>query len=92
MFSSGTGPDGKARVETTVCPSRTLAEDSEADDVLDWFLWSVEWNAWSGTPMSIREWPRPGGILRQSAKLVAAAKLLLSEWSHVPRDKPKGKR
>lgn len=51
----------------------------------------------SGRPAGPPEWPRPGGMLNQPAKLVAAVELLSSELRYVmtrkePEDKGKAAR
>ena len=76
-------------MSVTVCPSRLLAE-SEADDVLSWWLESTPWDyGFSGAqPAGPPEWPYPGGWLAQPAKLVDAVRLLRAELPHVPRPEP----
>jgi len=76
-------------VETTVCPARLVngPEYREANEALDWFLWSCERDSLSGTPTSIHTWPLPGGVLRQPAKLVDVASFLLNEWGRLPKAK-----
>ncbi len=67
----------------TVCPSRLLAEAPWAEEFLEWWLWSVEWDSWSGMPSGAPRWPFRGGLLRQPRRLVQACKLLRAEWPHV---------
>lgn len=70
-------------METTVCASRILAEDPDTESAIDWFLWSMDVDPFTGRVRGIREWPKRGGILRQPAKLVSVADLLIGEWAYV---------
>lgn len=76
VFRAGT-------VETTVCPSRLLAETPWAEDFVDWWLWSVEWDGMTGQPRGAPRWPFRGGLLRQPLRLVEACRLMRAEWPHV---------
>lgn len=70
-------------METTICPIRLVDPDSEA--MVAWFFRAVRWDSFSGTPAGIREWPRPGGLMDQDARLVAAVDLLLAEVQYLPK-------
>lgn len=75
-----------------MCPSRILSDNPEIDTVLRWWVGSSTWDGMSGRPAGPPEWPRPGGMLRQPAKLVAAVELLSAELRYVrsarePQDK-----
>lgn len=86
------GPGGRSRLEETVCPTRQLEDAPEIDLALDWFLWSVEMNPFTGRPQSIREWPRRGGFLRQPAKLVAIAQFLMAEMAYLRPEPAAGRK
>jgi hypothetical protein len=45
----------------------------------------ADWNAFSGTPVGVREWPRPGGIVNQYAKTVHLSQFLQREWLRLPK-------
>lgn len=62
-----------------------MALDPEVERVLWWWLRSVPWMAGlSGmAPSGPPEWPLPGGMLHQPARLVAAVDILSDEWPHV---------
>lgn len=70
-------------VALTVCPSRTLADAGWAYELVDWWLWSVVWDGTTGMPSGPPRWPFRGGLIRQPARLVQAAKILRSEWPAV---------
>lgn len=76
-------------METTVCPARLVNDPShrEANDAIDWFLWSCARDPWSGVPTGIHTWPLPGGVLQQPAKLVDVASFILNEWGRLPKAK-----
>jgi hypothetical protein len=83
VFESGRSEDGKARIWTTVCPSRIIAAFPEANDIIAWWVdsspWSYDPNSGMGTPSGPPEWPFPGGLLNQPAPLVEAVSILRSE-------------
>lgn len=83
VFASG------PHVSVTVCPSRLLQDEPEADAVLAWWMESSTFEAFSGAPCGPPEWPLPGGYLMQPARLVQAVSVLRSEWGHVPRERSK---
>lgn len=76
------GPDGKPRLSLTVCPSRVIAEVPGAARTVMWWMQSIQWQGGFGVvaPGSAPEWPLPGGLLMQPARLVEAAITLRSEW------------
>lgn len=45
---------------------------------MDWWLQSSPFSGLGGGPCGPPEWPRPGGIMRQPNKLVAAVRYLRS--------------
>jgi len=71
-----------------VCPSRILADHPEAEALVAWWVESSPWDPWMDGPAGPPEWPRPGGLMRQAAKLVEAVRILRNEW---PKLRPKGK-
>lgn len=79
------GRDGKPRLSLTECPSRAV-DDPEVARVVWWWLQSVPWavgGLGGAVPAGPPEWPRPGGLLRQPARLVEAVTVLRSEWPFV---------
>jgi hypothetical protein len=74
-------------VEVTVCPSRLLADAPWAEEFVEWWLWTVTWQA--GQPTGRPTWPFRGGLLRQPRRLVDACALLRDEWPYVRRAAPK---
>lgn len=56
----------------------------DAIEVVEWWLEATTFDGFTGAA-SPPEWPFPGGPLRQPAKLVAAARVLRSEWPHIRR-------
>jgi hypothetical protein len=66
-------------VETTVCPRRIL-EETDAEEVLHWWLSSSQFDGMTRSAVGPPEWPRPGGMLNQDAKLVEAVHMLRYEW------------
>ncbi len=78
-------------MESTVCPIRLVTPDIEA--VVHWFYRAARWDSWSGQPIGIRDWPRPGGLMRQDARLVQAVDVLLAEMQYLPKARaPKERR
>lgn len=77
------GPDGKPRVRATVCPVRLA--DPDAENVVAWFLHGVRVDGWSGRAEFVADWPRPGGVLRQDARLVEATQILRAELEYLPK-------
>jgi hypothetical protein len=77
----------------TECPTRFLRRRPDISAFVEWFLWSMERDPWSGRPIGVREWPQPGGVLAQPAKLVQAVDLLMKEWPYLetPKSEPQGK-
>lgn len=76
-------PSGRYPVEVSVCPSRLLSDAPEAEEFVEWWLWSVRWDPQHGQPSGAPRWPFPGGLLRQPRRVFEAAKLLRSEWPQV---------
>jgi hypothetical protein len=64
-------------------------DDTDAIEVVDWWLSSTSFDPFSGQPLGPPEWPLKGGMFRQPAVLVEAVRLLRSEWAHVERAAPK---
>jgi hypothetical protein len=67
------------------------------ETIVAWWVQSTRWDGMSGAPSGDPEWPRPGGRLRQRARLVAAVDVLRSEIRWVksrsePEDKGKAAR
>jgi hypothetical protein len=60
----------------------------EAEVTVQWFLGSLEYGAW-GDPVGVKEWPEPGGVMEQDARLVQAVGLLLGELRFLPSRQPK---
>ena len=85
VYSAGHRENGKPSLAVTVCPSRLLAGAVWAEDLLEWWIWSVRWDGTTGAPTSAPRWPFPGGLLRQPRRLVDACKLLRAEWPYVQR-------
>lgn len=73
-------------METTICPIRQV--DAESEALVQWFFRAARWDSFSGAPVGIREWPRPGGLMAQDARLVAAVDLLLAEVQYLPKARP----
>lgn len=92
VYTAGTGPDGKPRVSTTVCPGRLLAESPHLETILTWFVASGSWDGMSGTPSGPPEWPYRGGMLRQPGPLVDAVIILRDEFPYVQQASKKRKR
>lgn len=81
VFASG------PHVAVTVCPARLLQDAPEAEAVLAWWLESSTFDGMAGAPNGPPEWPLPGGLLMQPARLVQAVSVLRSEWAHLPRER-----
>lgn len=64
-----------------MCP--VLEITPEAEVTVQWFLAAVEYGAW-GDPIGVKEWPEPGGVMAQDAKLVQAVSVLLGELRYLP--------
>lgn len=58
-------------------------DDGDALATVEWWLSSTTFGEMSGQPVGPPEWPLPGGLLNQPAKLVEAVGLLRAEWAHV---------
>lgn len=54
--------------------------------LIDWWQLSSHWDVGHGMPAGPPEWPNPGGLLAQPAKLVQAVTVLRSEIAHVRQD------
>lgn len=52
---------------------------------MHWFYRAAIWDTWSGQPIGIRDWPRPGGLMHQDARLVQAVDVLLAEMQYLPK-------
>ncbi len=72
-------------VTTTVCPSRVLEDAPWAVEFVDWWLLCAKWGEMTGAPIGMREWPFPGGALRQPAPIIRACQVLLAEFAEVKR-------
>ena len=72
-----------------MCPSRLLAEAPWAGEVVEWWYWSSTFDGMSGAPVGPPEWPYPGGMLHQPARLAEAVKVLRVEWAAMQEDKTK---
>jgi hypothetical protein len=59
--------------------------------LVEWWLEATTWEPMTGTPGTV-EWPYPGGLLEQPARLAEAVMLLRSEWPYVPRPSAPEKR
>lgn len=69
----------------SACPARVLRDVPWAEELITWWMQSSTWGEQAGQPIGPPEWPRPGGYLRQPARLVEAVSILRSEWPHVQR-------
>jgi hypothetical protein len=52
-------------------------------EIVRWWIQSSRFDGFSGQPFGPPEWPRKGGLLNQTARLVDAVDLLRAEWPHV---------
>lgn len=66
-----------------------LQEDPDALTVFEWWLQSTTFDGMSGQPLGPPEWPRPGGLARQDARLVEAVTLLRTQWGKLIAERPK---
>lgn len=82
---------GRHSVEVSVCPSRLLADAPWALELIEWWMWSVRWDAMNGQPSGAPRWPFKGGLRRQPRRLFDACKLLRAEWPSVARPKSEAK-
>lgn len=85
VWRAGKHKDGSWSVEATECPHRLTTAESEA--CVAWFLRSMRFNGFSPIPDPKPEWPQPGGLHAQSAKLVEAFDVLRMEMRYVATDK-----
>jgi len=68
----------------SVCPSRILADDDlGALAIAEWWLLSAPPDPLTGDRAGMPEWPFPGGLWNQPARLVDAVQVLRAEWPHV---------
>ncbi len=88
VYSAGHRENGELSVAVTVCPSRLLAEAPWAEEFVEWWVWSIEWDI-NGRPIGLPKWPLPGGLRRQPRRLFEACKLLRLEWPYVSRGRVK---
>ncbi len=58
-------------------------------EVVEWWYWSSTFDGMSGSPSGPPEWPYPGGMLNQPARLADAVKILRVEWAAMQEDKSK---
>ena len=73
-----------------MCPRRVLDDDPlDSEGFVDWWLEATDWDSMTGGPGRV-EWPFPGGLMKQPAKLVQAVNLLRIEWRYLPINQPKG--
>lgn len=55
-------------------------DETDAREVFEWWVLSSQFDGMTGRPSGPPEWPLPGGMQNQPAKLVEAVVLLRSEW------------
>jgi len=66
-----------------VCPGYVLQRDQWTLPLIHWWQFSSPWDGATGQPSGPPEWPEPGGMMNQDAKLVDLVMLLRSEWPHI---------